>query len=591
MEPVSTSSPRATGRLRRPVAMACVLALVMVLAPSIAFAEGDAPPPETVTDEIERFALAEEVDGWQTSEVVAAPIAFTMIGFAGPEVATLEARVQSPEGWSEWYELPFMDDEDGPDEASAEGAQSSDPGQGRAFTEPLFVSEASHVQIRVSGAPLRDFRASVIDADGVSRSLFQRVRDSFRPSLTQAPAEAAAPSNIISRQQWGANEKLRRGNPSYARQVNYAVVHHTAHGPNANSYTRDQAFALMRSFYSYHTTTLGWSDIGYNIVIDRYGRIFEGRAGGLTSGVIGAHAGGFNTGSVGVALIGNFESVLPTAAARKSLVDVLAWQAGHHGFDPQGTVRVSSGGNARFPRGTNVNLRGVVGHRDTGWTACPGARFASTFNSLRSDVAAKVQAPFPRHSFPDVSSDRYFDVPVSWLAHHGITDGFGDTGTFAPGAAVTRGQMASFIWRLAGKPTGHPNHGFPDVPSNAHYADAVRWMKATGITDGYGTTGRFEPNRSVTRGEMATFLWRYAGEPTGHPDHRFPDVGERHYTEAVRWMRAHGLTNGFGDTGEYRPSRSITRGEMAAMLYRLSSTPTAWKSAPSVTPYATFYLG
>ena len=96
------------------------------------------------------------------------------------------------------------------------------------------------------------------------------------------------------------------GTPAYADNVHVAIVHHTA---GSNSYTAGQSAAIVRAIEIYHVKGNGWNDIGYNFLVDKYGQIFEGRYGGMTRAVIGAHAMGFNAGSTGVALIGNYSSV------------------------------------------------------------------------------------------------------------------------------------------------------------------------------------------------------------------------------------------------------------------------------------------
>jgi hypothetical protein len=132
------------------------------------------------------------------------------------------------------------------------------------------------------------------------------------------------------------------------------------------------------------------------------------------------------------------------------------------------------------------------------------------------------------------------------------------------------------------KPAPGP-HGFPDVPKGVYYDLPVRWLKAEGITDGYGTTGTYAPDRTVTRAQMAAFLWRTADQPTGAPAHGFPDVPRgSYYEDAVRWLKAHGITDGYGNTGTYAPDRAVTRAQMAAFLHRLASSPAAWGSAPSI---------
>ena len=102
----------------------------------------------------------------------------------------------------------------------------------------------------------------------------------------------------------------------------------------------------------------------------------------------------------------------------------------------------------------------------------------------------------------------FYADAVAWLKAEGITTGTSAT-TFSPNDTVTRGQMAAFLFRLAGEPGGSPAHGFSDVPASAFYAEAVKWLKAEGITTGTSPT-TFSPGDAVTRGQMAAFLYRYA---------------------------------------------------------------------------------
>src|SRR5205823_3853918 len=125
---------------------------------------------------------------------------------------------------------------------------------------------------------------------------------------------------IIPRSGWQADEEIRRAAPSYAPTLRLSVVHHTV---NANNYTCAQAASIVRGIEVYHVKSNGWNDIGYNLLVDRCGQIYEGRYGGVDKNVIGAHSQGFNTGTVGVALIGTYSSTGPTAAQRQALVNVL----------------------------------------------------------------------------------------------------------------------------------------------------------------------------------------------------------------------------------------------------------------------------
>ncbi|MDX6476846.1 MAG: hypothetical protein QOH95_2357 [Gaiellaceae bacterium] len=174
---------------------------------------------------------------------------------------------------------------------------------------------------------------------------------------------------IIPRSGWGAIEEIVRAKPSVAPAVRLAVVHHTA---GTNSYTRAQAAAIVRGIEVYHVQGNGWNDIGYNFLVDRFGNVYEGRGGGTEKNVVGAHSEGFNTGTVGVALIGNFAHATPPRAQQDALVGLLAWRLDVAHVDPLSTVVYTSGGNLKFRSGKNVTLRAISGHRDTGPSECPG---------------------------------------------------------------------------------------------------------------------------------------------------------------------------------------------------------------------------
>jgi hypothetical protein len=199
---------------------------------------------------------------------------------------------------------------------------------------------------------------------------------------------------VISRFSWQADESIRRAAPQYGDAVHFAVVHHTA---GSNDYTPEQSAAIVRGIEIYHVKGNGWNDIGYNFLVDKYGQIFEGRYGGIDKAVVGAHAQGFNTDSVGVAILGSYGSTKPSAAAVKSLEALLAWKLDLAHVDPLSTLTWRSGGNPRYASGVPVFLRAVSGHRDTGFTDCPGNALYSMLPQIAKDVAAlggpKIYAP------------------------------------------------------------------------------------------------------------------------------------------------------------------------------------------------------
>jgi hypothetical protein len=147
-------------------------------------------------------------------------------------------------------------------------------------------------------------------------------------------------------------------------------VHHTV---NVNRYSRSDVPAIIRGIYAYHTQSLGWSDIGYNFLVDRFGRIWVGRYGGRRHAVIGAHTFGYNHLSTGVAAIGNFETRKPSQRMRRALGRLLAWKLGRHGVAARDR-RVSL---------ERHRFDAINGHRDAGQTACPGDKLYRRLDDVR----------------------------------------------------------------------------------------------------------------------------------------------------------------------------------------------------------------
>jgi flagellar hook assembly protein FlgD len=209
----------------------------------------------------------------------------------------------------------------------------------------------------------------------------------------RATAAAGAPALVL-RAAWQADESIVRAKPSYAETLRMAHVHHTA---GTNTYTRLEAAAVVRGIQTYHVKGNGWNDIGYNALVDRFGTVYEGRGGGIDRNVVGAHARGFNTGSFGIAVMGDFRTVAPPPAALDALVQALAWRLDLAHVDPLGTLNGISSGNERFGPGIPVFLRTISGHRDTGLTTCPGERLYALVPTLAQRVAAlglpKIYAP------------------------------------------------------------------------------------------------------------------------------------------------------------------------------------------------------
>ncbi|MFZ1438946.1 MAG: S-layer homology domain-containing protein [Candidatus Microthrix subdominans] len=183
------------------------------------------------------------------------------------------------------------------------------------------------------------------------------------------------------------------------------------------------------------------------------------------------------------------------------------------------------------------------------------------------------------HSFSDVSSGSYYNTAVGWLVGAEITTGT-SPGRFSPNQQVTRAQMAVFLWRAAGEPYVGDDPGFVDVPSGSYYEGAVSWLVDAGVTSGM-SPGHFSPNGKVTRAQMAVFLWRAAGEPVPQADAGFGDVPSGSYFEtAVAWLVEADITGGTAP-GHFSPNQKVSRGQMAAFLFR-SSCGNSVAGAPTI---------
>ena len=171
-------------------------------------------------------------------------------------------------------------------------------------------------------------------------------------------------------------------------------MHHT---DSPNGYSRGEVPAMLRAIYVFHRRVRGWHDIGYNFALDRFGRIFEARAGGIDEAVVGAHAGGYNTCSTGVAVLGTYASRPISLAARSSLEQLLAWKLSLHGVGALGrvvvTVDPAGAAYSRYPAGSEVSLPRIAGHRDADSTDCPGNALYAELPAIRARAHALAGTP------------------------------------------------------------------------------------------------------------------------------------------------------------------------------------------------------
>jgi hypothetical protein len=313
-------------------------ALAVLAFPATAHATG----PRLVTQEV---PLAGE-----RALAAARPPVFNLVGLHWQGPGDVSFRTRALMGrWTTWRRAQ-PEPLDVPDAGTPEAASALEWKLGN----PHWVGAANAIEYRVRGA--------------VTRLRAHFVQSAAKAVPLRTTAIAGSPQ-VTTRAAWGANETIRRGATLYADALRFAVVHHTA---GSNSYTRAQSAAIVRAIQLYHVRSNGWNDLGYNFLVDKYGQVFEGRYGGVERNVVGAHAEGFNTGSVGVAVLGTYGDTQPSAAAIEAIASLLAWRLDVGHVDPLARLSWISGGNARFPSGTPVPLAAVAAHRDSGQTACPG---------------------------------------------------------------------------------------------------------------------------------------------------------------------------------------------------------------------------
>ena len=170
--------------------------------------------------------------------------------------------------------------------------------------------------------------------------------------------------------------------------------------------------------------------------------------------------------------------------------------------------------------------------------------------------------------FVDVPQSAYYQAAVDWAVANEITAGTSGT-EFSPDETCTRAQAVTFLWRVNGQPNTTGNNPFADVAAGSYYADAVQWAVANGITSGTSAT-TFEPDAPVTRAQVVTFLYRNAGSPSASGSTSFADVPTNaYYADAVRWAVSQGITAGTSATA-FSPDESCTRAQIVTFLYRES---------------------
>src|SRR4051812_16340318 len=516
----SRSDPNRRSSLRRFLSMLGVAAAAVPVVIAVPVLARPTVAPHPVAPHVADIALRplHTVRGVVADTGERSTKPFTLVGAAWrtgtlPAAATVQVRTRHSGHWSSWSPLSTPDE--GPDDGSQDARAAA--AQHRTATEPLWVGSADGVQARVvtagaSPATLpSDLHVVLVNGGSSSADASPGPARPFGASMAEA---AQAQPTIYTRSQWGADESLRKRacpkGPDYSSTIKMGFVHHTD-GPNG--YTAGQVPSILRSIYAYHVESNGWCDIGYNFLVDRFGRIWEGRYGGITKAVIGAHTGGFNNNSFGVSMIGTYTSVSPSAALLSGVERVFAWKLGMYYRDPTAktTLVAASFAGSRYAKGTTVTFNTVSGHRDADTTTCPGSAGYAKLPAIRTAVKSLIGAGFVAPSVSPAS--------VRMLSGHGFAIRAGVLSAQRWTATVTDAKTGATVKTLTGDAatasavsTSWNGTGLDNLPAPpGNYRITLTGANAAGSTDvPYTTTVTVIP--PVTATGPATS--KYAGKVT-----------------------------------------------------------------------------
>ena len=414
-----------TARVRRLAARVAALSLVVVAADVLPVPALASVPVATIED---RTPASSPLDATGRASAASAAIAadeplalpasmqraveggldrFGLVGvsFAAPPAEPVMIRTRSARAWGPWSELAFDVDE-APDETGSGGR----PG---VHSAPVWVGSADGYELLAAGA----------DGPPTVHLGREETRRVIRPVVRSG---AGAVPGIYGRDGWNARPPSSA--PIEADDLVVGFVHHSV---TTNGYTSADVPSILRGIQSYHMDVNGWSDIGYNFAVDKFGGTWEAHAGGIGRAIIGGHAKGFNTRSVGVVMLGDYTDVRPGTATINAVSDLLAWRFAVAGTDPRGDVTyTTTSGSTKYAPNTTVTLNRISGHRDVGATSCPGTLGYESLDAIRSGVATR---------YPGYEGQ----VPTRWITSptHRYTDLRGGSPSEPDIASTATGQL------------------------------------------------------------------------------------------------------------------------------------------------------
>lgn len=382
--PVHTSTSKRLRR-RRQVLGAFPIALASWVALSgLPVQRSDAGPGTLRTSE---YVLTPEsgtarTAGWSRTVDVEDGSHAVAVSWTGAPTGEVQVRGLTAEGWSDWMHI-HGDPDDAPDQS------------GEVTGDLVWFGGdgVDSVEVDVEKGSLENL---TLEAMRYERNESSSLQTALIPAAGAADTKPA----ILPRSEWTskgwayANEDCEKGPTHAAGGVKFAVVHHTV---NSNSYSQAEVPGMLAAIYQFHTGTRGWCDIAYNFIIDRFGRTWEARSESMKGAVVGGHAAGFNTNSVGVSFLGQhqegegqYAAVKPTDAQLTAAGRVIGWKLGQNDVPATGTITVTP-----TTTGTAKTINRVSGHRDVGSTSCPGSLLYSQLATIRSTAASVANQTTP----------------------------------------------------------------------------------------------------------------------------------------------------------------------------------------------------
>lgn len=511
-----------------------------------------------------------------------------------PDVVEFQGQDINTGDWGDWISAELMTDID-ENATDAVWLGPSSAVNVRAFRDGLDVSDQLTAHLITTSQAGSDVRLVSSGGDtGITRIL----------PATVTPGTGAP--TFITRKEWNAGS-VKASRLSYAKEIKAICIHHTG---GSNNYSKAQSPQIVRGMFAYHHDTLGWADLGYNVVVDKYGQIFEGRSGGLHRNVAGAHARGFNTGSCGISVMGDYMDIPVPSAALNAVATVAAWKlASTFTQDVYGTETWTVT-TSNVKRSGTFSMPHLFAHRDVNYTDCPGDTYYGQLPELRSLVQQKLnrfKERYPEHlvayvngggrgAFGTVTHVRRaegaYDVTrltsgliltaggrtsahksafgANWTPAWGrpLESTTGTTQRFENGTATKANGKVSFT------PGRTRTKHFNDVPDNLIFAHEINTLADHGVIRGWPDR-TFRPQIPVWRDAVIAYMYRIAGEPAYTAPRRSPfldvDQSQPFYKE-ICWAQATGLTTGWKVRGgwEFRPFQPILRDAMATFLFRAS---------------------